>query len=136
MPDLEQVRSWGLVLDSQGIPNRIQPSDDGGWVLVVDLLQAEQAAAALRAYAEENAPPPAIETAAPRYGRTWLAVVLAVLLVAFYAVTGPWDAGSAWFAAGDADAGRILAGQPWRVVTALTLHADGLHVASNALALA
>jgi rhomboid protease GluP len=136
MPDLESVRAWGLVLDSQGIPNWIQPSDDGDWILVVAPPNADAAAAALRAYAEENAPPAVIETGAARYGRTWVAVALAVALAAFHGVTGPWDVASPWFRAGEADSGRILAGETWRVVTALTLHADGLHVASNALALA
>ena len=38
-----------------------------------------------------------------------------------------------WFEGGSADSTRILAGELWRSVTALCLHADVGHVASNAL---
>jgi len=36
-----------------------------------------------------------------------------------------------WVELGNAQAAKILAGQWWRLVTALTLHADSLHLASN-----
>ena len=38
-----------------------------------------------------------------------------------------------WFERGSADADRILHGELWRTVTALTLHADLAHVLSNAI---
>jgi len=38
---------------------------------------------------------------------------------------------SVWISVGSADAGHILRGELWRVVTALTLHADVLHLMSN-----
>ena len=38
-----------------------------------------------------------------------------------------------WFERGSADAERILLGELWRTVTALTLHADIAHVLANAL---
>ena len=41
---------------------------------------------------------------------------------------------SVWFERGSADAVRILAGEWWRAVTALTLHADAPHLLSNAVA--
>jgi membrane associated rhomboid family serine protease len=41
-----------------------------------------------------------------------------------------------WFERGSADADRILGGELWRTVTALTLHADIVHVLSNAIAAA
>ena len=46
-------------------------------------------------------------------------------LLAFFAVTGPRAAGADWFAAGASDAERVLHGEWWRTITALTLHADG-----------
>jgi rhomboid protease GluP len=60
--------------------------------------------------------------------------VISALLLAFFAVTGPRDLGVLWFERGSADADRILHGEPWRVVTALSLHADLAHVLGNALA--
>jgi membrane associated rhomboid family serine protease len=59
------------------------------------------------------------------------AVVVALLLLAFFAVTGPRADGELWFAAGASDAARVLQGEWWRTVTALTLHADSAHVISN-----
>ena len=54
-------------------------------------------------------------------------------LVAFYAVTGPASGSSAWFTQGTASSERILHGELWRTVTALTLHADSMHVFGNAI---
>jgi membrane associated rhomboid family serine protease len=56
-----------------------------------------------------------------------------LMLVLFYGVTGPASDSSAWFVRGTAVSERILQGQVWRTVTALTLHADTLHVLGNAL---
>ena len=41
-----------------------------------------------------------------------------------------------WFERGSADAQKILNGEFWRTVTALTLHADVVHALSNAIAVA
>jgi membrane associated rhomboid family serine protease len=49
-------------------------------------------------------------------------------------VTGTWDQGSVWFRAGSASAERIMHGDWWRAVTALTLHADLFHVVGNVIA--
>jgi rhomboid protease GluP len=59
------------------------------------------------------------------------AVLMSLLLLAFFAVTGPRVDGAAWFSAGASDAQRVLHGEWWRTVTALTLHADSGHVLSN-----
>jgi membrane associated rhomboid family serine protease len=136
----ERVRQWALVLDSQGIPYEIDRAADG-WQLVVAPAHAEEAAAALAAYARENpAPRPAAEEETPRAhgGRLTPAVPIAaaVGLAAFHLVTGPWSAGGRWFAAGAADAAAIRDGEVWRTVTALTLHADVAHVLANGVTLA
>ena len=61
---------------------------------------------------------------------------MAVLLLAAYVVMGPRDTAepTAWFRAGSASAELIVRGQWWRAVTALTLHADLLHLFGNAVA--
>jgi membrane associated rhomboid family serine protease len=63
-------------------------------------------------------------------------VSVALGLLAFHLVTGPWATGGRWFAVGAADAALIRHGEAWRTVTALTLHADLGHVLANAVALA
>src|SRR5207237_567665 len=71
-------------------------------------------------------------------GNTFAAVGLAVLLCAFYYVTGPRAPAAAgidpWFERGSAVAARILGGEWWRAVTALTLHANLAHLLANAVA--
>jgi len=54
----------------------------------------------------------------------------------FFAWIGPPAAGSRWFERGAASARQIMSGEPWRAVTALTLHVDAVHVAGNAVATA
>jgi membrane associated rhomboid family serine protease len=63
-------------------------------------------------------------------------VGLGLLLLWLFTLSGTPGPGSRWFAAGGADAGRILAGEVWRTVTALTLHVDVMHVLGNAVATA
>ncbi|MFN8422434.1 MAG: hypothetical protein U0470_03275 [Anaerolineae bacterium] len=59
--------------------------------------------------------------------------VVGVLLLIGYAITGDAPHGGP-AAAGAADSGRILGGEIWRVVTALTLHAGLDHVLANVFA--
>ena len=67
----------------------------------------------------------------------WMSgIALGLLVLWLFSVTGAPAAGSAWFERGAAVAGRVMAGEFWRAVTALTLHVDFVHAAGNALALA
>lgn len=59
---------------------------------------------------------------------------MAAVLVVAYALTGPRSQQGAAFRAGAADAARILDGESWRTMTALTLHADAAHLVGNAAA--
>jgi rhomboid protease GluP len=124
---------WALVLAAAGIPHRLVESG-GAFSLVVDARDAGTAAAALGAFDADNVP--VVMPPAPDLGPSVLGVLAAATLLAVFAVTGPRDAPvpSRWFDAGSASAALILHGQWWRAVTALTLHADLLHVAGNAIA--
>jgi membrane associated rhomboid family serine protease len=63
----------------------------------------------------------------------WMSgVAVGLLLLWLFSVTS----GRPWFEHGTAAAGRIVTGEPWRAVTALTLHADVIHVTGNAVAVA
>ena len=57
--------------------------------------------------------------------------MFALLLLGFYIVTGPVAERAVWFGAGASDAVRVLHGEWWRTITALTLHADSNHVLAN-----
>ena len=128
------IEEWALVLAAAAIPGRVAHAA-GGWRLLVAAHDAERASAALDAYDAERGSAPADEQA-PEYGRTPIGFLVAALLVAFYAVTGPADPGSPWARAGSASAALIARGEPWRAVTALTLHANPAHLLGNAVACA
>jgi rhomboid protease GluP len=136
-PSPERIEAWSLVLDAQGIPHRRERSGWGGRLLV-PADRREEALTALRLYEEENRDwPPTPPAAAGAAGiRGSLAALL--LLAVFYHVTTlrldafghhPID----WIALGSNDAAKVLSGQWWRLVTALTLHADVLHLLGNLL---
>jgi len=128
-----QGREWGLVLQSAGIRHELRYLGRG-WGLVVDPSDLERGWAAIRAYENENADwPPVRQRDRPRHAPSAAAPTAFVLLVLFYLmVTGPSAAGSHWFQQGTADS-RLLTSEPWRMVTALTLHADAKHAVGNAI---
>jgi len=121
-----------LVLAAAGIAHRVARVGVE-WHLGVDANDLDRAHGALEAYDRER---PRDAVREPDGGRSYVGVIVAVLLVAFYVVSGPTDPATRWSRAGSASAERILHGEPWRTVTALTLHADPAHVAGNAVACA
>jgi len=133
-PGRRAVEEWALVLAAAGIAHRVA-GNAGGWRLLVAAGDADRSIAALDAYDAERRNAAAGEEA-PEYGPTYAGLLVAVLLVGFYGVTGPADQGSAWARAGSASAELIVRGQGWRAVTALTLHANPAHLLGNAVACA
>jgi membrane associated rhomboid family serine protease len=131
--DGRQAREWALVLQSQAIAYvmfhaggswllRVAPADHPRAIEAIDLYEAEN----------ENWPPEPVRDR-PRHPPSGLiALAFFSALLFFLYVTGPVSSGSAWFIRGRLDA-AILFQEPWRAVTALTLHADGQHVLGNAL---
>jgi rhomboid protease GluP len=131
-----QIDEWVLVLSAEGVRAAVRGGPDG-FALEVDASEAAHAEALLHAWQRENeAPPPAPPPAAPVDARAVRhAVVVAGFLLALYAATGPAGGeDSAFGDRGAAESARIRAGDVWRAVTALTLHADFGHVLGNALA--
>jgi rhomboid protease GluP len=133
--DRRQADEWAMVLAAGAISYRLRGRLDG-WALVVDARDVEAARETLDAYDRENRVDStrARTSAVPGRAAAWVGVAVGVLLIGFFAVTGPRANRSVWFERGSADALRIGDGQWWRTVTALTLHADGPHVLGNATA--
>lgn len=129
----KRAEEYAVVLAASGIAHRLEETD-AGWAVMVASGNTARAGRALAAYDEENRERPVSEPTLPEYGRTWIGVAVAALLVGFFAVTGPRPDASAWFVRGSASAGQIVQGEVWRTVTALTLHADAVHLFSNAIA--
>jgi rhomboid protease GluP len=127
----DKVATWSLVLDAEGIAYRVIRRPDGGWSVMVATADAERSLRALSAYEQENPPqPPSAVQPADRGGR-YGGIAMAVLLAVFFVVAPPILMPGSAFDRGAAVAGLIRDGQLWRVVTALTLHADLAHLLSN-----
>jgi membrane associated rhomboid family serine protease len=133
----QHADAWALVLASQGISSRLVPLADA-WDLVVPQQVAARAAAALEAYDRENSlstpylRPPDL-TPGPAVARSAVAAAaFGAVLIAFHVWLVATGYRSAYLL-GTANAARILGGEPWRSVTALTLHADAGHALANAL---
>lgn len=134
LPPQVDARAWALVLEAEDIAYQWGREADGSRLLLVPADQAELAASHLSAWLAENAPPPALPAASRHGGGVGLGLALALILLACFAMTGDARPEAPWLQAGSAEAGRVLGGEPWRAVTALTLHADLSHVLANAIA--
>lgn len=120
-----------LVLSALEFEHALTRSNDN-WRLRVPASQAVAAAAELAAYDNERLAPPIGLRPIDELSTGWNGVIaygVLLLLVATLARQGVLDLD--WFGSGRLDAGRVVAGEWWRAVTALTLHTDLSHLASN-----
>jgi len=129
------IRLWALTLDSRSIPCQID--NQLGWRLLVPPKHYAAAIHELRCFEElnRNWPLPA-PPHHPLTENTLATLSILILLATFHNVTQldvtlPGVSMPDWVAIGNAQAGKILAGEWWRTVTALTLHADWAHLSSN-----
>jgi len=128
-----KARDWALVLQSMSTWHVIRRSQ-AGWVLLVRDADYPSASTSIDRYEAENRdwpPPPTRER--PRHGASPAIPLMFAALVAFFLITGPEQRSSVWFARGVAVSSQVLSTEPWRAVTALTLHADATHVLGNAI---
>ena len=132
--DHDAALERSVVLEAMGIAHEVQQTPDGRWALVVDDGDAPAAEAALAAWEAENPPRPGL-VARPDYGRSLAGAAVGFAILAFAAYTGLRPARDL-VERGSADAARMLDGEWWRAMTALTLHVDLAHVAANAVAIA
>lgn len=132
----ERARLWALVLDARKVPCRIE-SGETGWLLLVPAGYLTLAREELRLFDEVNRNwPPPHPPARPLVENTLSALSVLILLATFHNITLldiPLIGQSSldWVLLGKAHAARIMDGEWWRLVTALTLHADWLHLSSN-----
>jgi len=132
-----QARLWSLVLRSRRVPHRVR-SLPGGYTVQVPVRFMAQAVNELTLYQRENVSPHPSIPLPPVEERSRATVAGMLALCAFFVLTHrPWPTFGSypqyWHSVGAGDAARMLGGQWWRMFTALTLHADPAHVASNAV---
>jgi membrane associated rhomboid family serine protease len=131
------VEGWALTLVALGIPHRIDADlhQPGAFALLVPMPDLARAADALDATdAEDRARSMVRDVRPPDRGRPIAPLLALAAIAVFHGVTGPRASGATWFSVGSADADAILRGDWWRAVTALTLHADAVHLAGNVIA--
>ncbi len=136
VPGKRRVQIRALVLDSRSIPCCIE-HDGSGWLLLVPEPHYETARAELILYEENNRNwPPPMPPARKLVENTLPTISILILLATFHnlillGLSTP-DHGIIDFKElGAAHAEKILNGEWWRMVTALTLHADLTHLLSN-----
>jgi rhomboid protease GluP len=132
--DRKLAEEWELALVAQGFSPSLRWTQEG-FVLSVPATEQERALAGLAVYEQENPSElPAGESSAAPPDLVAGASVAAILLL-FFVITA-WRPELPWFERGSADTDRIVMGELWRTVTALTLHANFAHALSNAIGIA
>jgi membrane associated rhomboid family serine protease len=129
-----KVRDWALVLQSMALQHAVRWTFNG-WVLLVRDEDYVRASTSIDRYEAENRdwPPPKARER-PRHAASIVAPLLFAALAAFFMITGPVALDHAgWFRRGRAVSDLVLGAEPWRAVTALTLHADATHVLGNVI---
>lgn len=137
-PSSRRIQLWALVLHARAIPCRIIQKEDE-FELVTQPEFLEKAIRELRLFEEENRnwplPPPPVP---PPFVNLISTLSILLLLASFHNIVQLDSAvfnfsTPDWFGLGSAQAGKIMDGEWWRVITALTLHADALHLVGNLL---
>lgn len=132
--DGSEMELWSLVLSAVAIPHFIgSPQDNYSIWVAADQLHAAEHQIFL--YEQENRP---LQVSPERYQDKAHfnppTLLIMALFVLFFYKTGPWQDQSLWFSQGAVNRQAILAGNEWwRLVTALTLHADVVHLAGNVI---
>ncbi len=133
-PNEQNIMACSLVLSAVGISHKIAnlPHNTTLQVSTEDLHAARFQ---IQAYEDENRnwppkPDTSFKTFEPFLQPPTLLLIGALAL--FFTVTGPWSAHSFWFIQGAGDATKILRHHEYyRLITALTLHADTVHLLGN-----
>jgi len=130
----QEAVSCSLVLSAVGISHKLSQTAENLFLQVT----AENLHAArfqIHEYQNENRNwPPKPVTSTNNFTPLLQPPTLLLLgcLALLYSITGPWSQHSFWFSQGAGDAEAILQkGEYYRLITALTLHADTVHLLGN-----
>jgi rhomboid protease GluP len=129
----EYLALCSLVLSAVGISHAYSQRHDG---LTVSGEFADAARHHLEQYFEENRgwPERPVPYQPARFSSNPPTLLIIGSLALFYWITGPWQDDVSWFARGAIDSSAILREREWwRLVTALTLHADQSHLIGNCI---
>lgn len=131
-----QARTWGLVLESRQI--HCQALRRGlGWQLLVPENSIAVAMKELRHFEAENqgwppSPPPPQKLIDNQFSTICVLIALGVFYnVSMHKIAFNGLSSIDWMSTGRIQVGKVMIGEWWRVITALTLHADSLHLMGN-----
>ena len=133
--DAELSWTWSFVLTALRIPHIILIENDVFHLLVPQKFKA-QALMEIKDYIAENMDcSPTPRHSEPEYHGIQPPTLLIVgALFLFYSITGSWLNDSIWFQLGSGNSLAILEHKEWyRLITALTLHADIIHLLNNCI---
>lgn len=125
------VKEAALVLNAVGIKNTTARQGHD-WVIWVAHTDQAEAHNQLKSYWEENRPNPEQPVNATVVDSGWAGVVGYLFVIWLIPALSAYSSLD-FRGLGRLDAGAVMAGQWWRTATALTLHADIAHIASNSL---
>lgn len=131
--DPRQLREYALILEALGIPCEIR-AEAGEWMILVSPENVDRSRSEFDSY---NAEGRIRERRRPSFVPAddgWLGVLAYGSILLLVAVLAQREIlGCDWYESGRTNASLIRQGQWWRAVTALTLHADLLHLLANLL---
>src|SRR5882724_11135674 len=125
-----QTMDWSLALISQGIEATVDHSEEMGWGLIVDERDSEHARAVCKQYERENLHWPwQPKIFIPALAFDWGSLAWVFLLCLFFWLS---ERSPIFHDAGVMNSAAVSRGEWWRLFTAIYLHADMAHLASNA----
>jgi membrane associated rhomboid family serine protease len=131
--DRKTALEYGLMLQSIGIEQGILQSE-GGFRLLVQPDDARRATEQVEKYTAENVGwPPRDEVQLNLSEGVLAALVYGGMLLGTNALATRDAFGKGWVANGSSSVEAIFAGEWWRTITALSLHADWNHLLNNLL---
>ena len=129
--DQRRSTEAGLVLTALQIEYEVARVD-GSWMVSVPAEFAPQAGVELAEYAQENRTPPVGTRPMVQLSNGWSGVLIYVGVLVLVAVMARrYEFGYDWLRLGRIDSIRVLEGEWWRTLTALTLHIDLSHLVGN-----
>lgn len=133
-PSDDKAAEWTTVLCAAGYEYCLTHGNEG-WVFYLPADVAKAARAELEGYEADNHNWPPVARpepdAVPQLPISWSPAWVSGLLIVFYGWLGPFEAANPFLRAAALDAEAVRAGEWWRVITALLVHADSGHLLGN-----
>jgi membrane associated rhomboid family serine protease len=134
-PDAQKTLEWITALAAAGLDYELfQQGAD--WTIRIPSEQLDAAVKEIGEYERVNVGWPPTPAAGPRRiefyrGWNWAAIWGSHLVLLFYIWLGHHDGGQAIFQYSCVRGPEVMRGEWWRLLTALTVHSDVVHLASN-----